>query len=98
MVLSQLQQFFTRVMTDQGDRVASAMSEYARVEQKGAEQARVAADEWSRLAQASMTYGLELSEQWRKLSLEATRRTFDLMTPASKTEAPASGAGATPSS
>lgn len=81
MAESQVQQFFSKVIGDQGTRVESMMNEYARVEQKGAEQAKQAMDEWMKIATASMSYGMELSEQWRKLSMEATRRAFDLVTP-----------------
>jgi hypothetical protein len=84
MVGSQVQQFFTKLVTEQGARVESALGEYGRLQQKGAEQTKQAVEEWARLTQASVSYGVELGEQWQKLSLEAARRAFELVTPASK--------------
>ena len=78
---SQLHQFVTRLMRDQSTRVESMLGEVARIEQQGAAQTRHLLEEWMKIASASVTYGVELSDQWRKLSLEATRRTFDLMSP-----------------
>jgi hypothetical protein len=80
----QMQQFFTKLVTEQGARVESALSECGRLQQKGAEQTKQAVQEWARLTQASVSYGVELGEQWQKLSLEAARRAFELVTPASR--------------
>ncbi len=50
------------------------MDEWARLEQKGLEQARQAVEELGRMAQASLAYSAQLSAEWRRLSLEGARR------------------------
>jgi hypothetical protein len=84
MVVSQVQQFLTKLLTEQGARVEAALGEYGRLQQQGAEQTKQAMQEWAKLTQASVSYGVELGEQWQKLSLEAARRAMELVTPTSK--------------
>lgn len=81
MAESQVQQFFSKMIGDQSTRVESMMGEFARAEQKGTEQAKHVMDEWTKLVNASISYSIELGDQWRKLSLEATRRAFEMVTP-----------------
>ncbi|MCS6899239.1 MAG: hypothetical protein RMJ98_05990 [Myxococcales bacterium] len=84
MVVSQVQQFLTKWMVDQGARVESMLAEYGQLQQKGAEQAKQTMQEWTKLTQATMNYGMELNEQWQKLSLEAARRALEMVTHAPK--------------
>ncbi|MCU0654300.1 MAG: hypothetical protein MUF64_03110 [Polyangiaceae bacterium] len=83
MAISQVQHLLGRWLTDQGHRVDTMLGEYARLEQQRAEQARRLLEEWARLTGASMSYGVELNAQWRKLSMELTRRAVELVTPRS---------------
>ena len=77
----QIQDMFSKAATEHVGRVEAACAEAGRLESKGAEQARVLIDECARLARESMSYSMQLSDEWRKLAVEATRRTFEMMTP-----------------
>ena len=83
-----------KAMEDGLDRMRGACEEFGRVEAQGAVQARTAIDEGARLMRESVQYATTLSAEWRRASLEATRRTLEMMTPAHAAHAP--GAAATP--
>ncbi len=62
------------------DRVEALYGASATFENQGLDQARRNVDEAARLTRASFDYTAQLMEQWRHLSLEATRQTFEAMT------------------
>jgi hypothetical protein len=62
-------------------RVQAFNDELARFEQKGLEHMKTAIEESNKLARESMAYIAQLSAEWRKLALEATRRAADAMSP-----------------
>lgn len=74
----QIKDGFKKAMEDQAGRVESAFSELAKLEEKNLEQACAQLDEVARLTKVSMAYGSELAAQWRKVVLDATRRTADM--------------------
>jgi len=77
----QTQPFLARLLHDQVNRAEAVANGYAKLEHRGADHARIFIEEWARLAQATLSYSLELSDQWRRVSIEATRRTLEALTP-----------------
>ncbi len=47
----------------------------------GVEQARAMVDDLAQMSKATFAFASELSEQWRKLSLETARRAAEMMSP-----------------
>jgi hypothetical protein len=62
-----------KMIEDQVARVEAAQAEAARLEAEGAERAREAIEEMAGLSKATLAYMTQLSAEWRKLSLEATK-------------------------
>ncbi|MBI5480531.1 MAG: hypothetical protein HY906_16860 [Deltaproteobacteria bacterium] len=63
-------------------RVATCCDEVAHLEHAGTGRMGEALDECSRLLKESLRYGAQLAAEWRKLAVEAARRTADSLTPA----------------
>lgn len=59
-------------------RVESLYSEIAKMEDKGIERLQSAVDESARLMKDSFAWYGEMSSEWRKMTLDATRRTAEL--------------------
>lgn len=77
---SQAQQFkdtWTKMVDDHVARVTGAWDEAAKVEAKGLEQAASAIDELAKIQKETLDYFGNLTAEWRKLSLDATKRTAD---------------------
>jgi hypothetical protein len=68
---------------DQIARMGSVYEEFAKSESKSVEQARTAIDEFAKVMKESLNYATQYAGEWRRLSLEATRRTAELMTKSS---------------
>ena len=78
---SQVQQavgMWRKAFEDHTTRVAALYEEMNRVEQRAVEQANGAVDEVAKMTRETLAYGSQLAAEWRKLSLEATRRTAEL--------------------
>lgn len=69
-----------KIVEDQVARVQQLQDDLARFEQKGIEQMRTAVDESAKIAKESINYLSQLTAEWRKLSIDATRRAAELMT------------------
>lgn len=67
-----------RMVDEQTGRVESLYAEIAKVEDKGVERLNAAVDESARLMKDSFSWYGEMSAEWRKMSLDATRRTAEL--------------------
>ncbi len=66
------------------DQVAAAdlaFGEAARLQAQGMERAQIAIVEMAKLSQDTVVFWSRLSAEWRRLSLDAIRRTADLMIP-----------------
>lgn len=63
-----------RMVDEQSGRMESIYAEMAKVEDKGVERLHSAVDESARLMKDSFSWYSELSTEWRKMSLDATRR------------------------
>ena len=75
----QIKDGFKKAIDDNAARVESAFSELAKLEEKGLEQACAQLDEASRLTKVSLAYASELAAQWRKLVIDATRRSAEMV-------------------
>ena len=81
-VNSQTQQIkdgFKKAIEDHAARVESIFGEMAKLEEKGLEQACAQLDEATRLTKVSLAYASELAAQWRKLMVDAARRTAEVV-------------------
>lgn len=79
---SQMQQgmaAWKKLFDEQLQRFATVQEEMAKAEVRHAEQVRAAIDEQARMMKESLAYAAQLSAEWRRLSLEAVRRTTDLV-------------------
>ncbi|MBI2389371.1 MAG: hypothetical protein HYV09_07220 [Deltaproteobacteria bacterium] len=77
---SQVQQnAFASSVEAQLARVEAFYNQLAELETKALEQHKNAIEESARLSRESIAYGATLAAEWRKASLEATRRTFEMM-------------------
>ncbi len=69
------------LVDDHFARIDLAFGEAARLEGQGMERARSAVTEMARLSLDTITFWSRLSSEWRRVSLDAARRTADLMMP-----------------
>jgi hypothetical protein len=69
-----------KLVDEQMARVSSMYEEFARFEDKGLERTRAAVDEMAKLVKDSVAYAGQYAAEWRRVSLEAAKRTADLMT------------------
>ncbi|MDB4995890.1 MAG: hypothetical protein JWM74_3322 [Myxococcaceae bacterium] len=78
---SQTQQFagaFQKTWNDHVARVASIYEEVGKVEAKQVEQVTTAVDEMAKLTRETLSYTAQLAAEWRRLSLEATRKSTEM--------------------
>jgi len=76
-VTSQVQQGFgmwKKAWEDHVNRVSTIFTEVGKAEQKSVEQFTNAVDEVAKLTRENMAYATQLAGEWRKLSLEATKK------------------------
>lgn len=79
---SQVQQAmdsWRKLVDEQVSRFTAMGEEVAKLEQKGLEQVRTAVDEAAKMTKESFAYAAQLSAEWRKLALEATKRASELI-------------------
>lgn len=72
-----------RMVEEQTGRVESLYTEIAKVEDKGIERMHAAVEESARLMKDGFSWYGEMSAEWRKMTLDATRRTAELFLRAS---------------
>jgi hypothetical protein len=75
----QIKDTFRKAVSDHAERVESVFTELAKLEEKGLEQAAAQLDETARLTKVSLAYASELSAQWRKLWVDAAKRTAEMV-------------------
>lgn len=66
-----------KLVDEQIGRMTSSWEELARLEAKGAEQARSAIDELARLGKEYLAYSAQIGAEWRKLATDATKLVAD---------------------
>ncbi len=80
---AQAQQFasdWKAAMEGQLSQFDAFSQEMSRAQAQGAEQMSRNVEEVARLYKESFSYGLQLTDQWSKITREATRRTIEMMT------------------
>jgi hypothetical protein len=75
----QIKDTFRKAASDHAERVDGIFAEMAKLEEKGLEQAAAQLDEAARLTKVSLAYASELAAQWRKLMVDAARRTAEMV-------------------
>ena len=75
----QIKDGFRKAVSDHAERVDSVFTEMAKLEEKGLEQACAQLDEATRLTKVSLAYASELGAQWRKLMVDAARRSAEMV-------------------
>ncbi|HEY4055946.1 MAG TPA: hypothetical protein VGM39_05030 [Kofleriaceae bacterium] len=65
---------FTKLMTDATSRWQSFADQYVAVEQQMTAQAQTAVTNWAQLAKDAIAYGVQLSTEARKLSIETAKK------------------------
>jgi hypothetical protein len=73
-----------RAMHDGVERSRAFWDEYARLEAQGLAHGRTMVSEGAKMAGETLTYAAQLAAEGRKLSLEATRRTLEMLAPAAR--------------
>jgi hypothetical protein len=83
---SQLQQSMAqwgKLWQDQLEHMDSATEEVVKLQQHGVARTGQAIDEMATLGKASLQYASRVGAQWRRVNVEAWRRSAEIMTPAS---------------
>jgi hypothetical protein len=81
---SQVQQIvgeWSRMVSEQVTRVESGLGELAKLEGKAVAQATTGFEEAGRIAKESLAFTEKAGAEWRKLFLDATRRTAAIVAP-----------------
>jgi len=68
---------WTHWMNDQVTRMGTAYAEFAKFEAQRVEQAKAAVDEIARLTKASLDYGMQMSNEFRRVTLDAAKKTVE---------------------
>lgn len=82
-VTSQVQQGFgmwKKAWDDHVTRVNALFTEVNKLEQKNVEQFTNAVDEAAKMTRENLAYATQLASEWRKLSLEATKKAASFVT------------------
>jgi methyl-accepting chemotaxis protein len=72
------QDAWKKMMGDHAARMEQMYAETARLQAQGLEQSQKAVEELARLSKDSIQYMGQLSAEWRKLTIEATKKTAEL--------------------
>jgi hypothetical protein len=72
------QDAWKKMMGEHVARMEQVYAETARLQAQGLEQGQKAVDELARLSKDSFQYMGQLSAEWRKLTIEATKKTAEL--------------------
>jgi hypothetical protein len=72
---------FRRFAEENAARMTAYGDEVARLEHEGSGRVTEALDEYARLLKESLRYGAQMAAEWRKLAVEAAKRTAESMTP-----------------
>jgi hypothetical protein len=76
----EIQSAWKKAVDDQIGRVEMAYAEMGRLQDQALTHNRQAIDEMAKLGRDSVDYFVQLSSEWRKLTLEAARKTAELVT------------------
>jgi hypothetical protein len=76
--LQQVQAFWKKAIEDTLGRTAAFYEELAKVDASRNEQASGAVDEIAKLTKESLAYSASLGAEWRRLTLEAIKRSTEM--------------------
>ena len=65
-----------KMVDEHVERMETVLEQSASFEAKSLEQARTAVEESARLFQDMLTFSAQISSEWRKLAIEATRKSM----------------------
>lgn len=68
-----------KAMADGFERTKAFWDEYARLEAQGLAHARTVMGEHNKLGVGALEFAAHLGQEWRKLALESSKRTLDMM-------------------
>lgn len=74
--------FWQKALEDQARRAELLAGEWAAIEGKGFQQVSGAVDELAKLTRESLAYQAQLGAEWRKMWLEAAKKSAESMAPA----------------
>jgi hypothetical protein len=80
-VPSQVNEFWKKGVEETTARMQAGVEELAKLEQLATEQARVALNDMARLQQESLTWANKVSAEWRRMGLDAFRKSAELFMP-----------------
>jgi hypothetical protein len=70
--------FWTKAMKEQLGRVETVQQEMAKLEAQGFERANESIEEAAKLTRESISYAHKLGAEWRKVSLEAMKKSTEM--------------------
>jgi hypothetical protein len=70
---------WSKAMHDGFERTKAFWDEYAKLEAQGLAHARSVMGEHNKLGVGALEYAAHLGGEWRKIALESTRRTMDML-------------------
>jgi hypothetical protein len=73
------QNAWKKMVDEQIARTELMYGEVARLQEQGLEQTRHAVDEMAKLTKDSLNYFAQLSAEWRKLTLDAAKKSADFL-------------------
>jgi hypothetical protein len=77
----QMMELWARMTQEHVARMDQMATELQKAQAQAAERAALAIDESARLMKETMTYATQLSAEWRKITLEATKKAAEMATP-----------------
>ncbi len=81
-IFTQMQQnmgLWTKAWDEQLARMTAVSEEIGKFEHKGVAQATTAVDEMAKMTRESFAYGSLIAAEWRKVTLDAAKRTTDML-------------------
>ena len=72
---------YRKAMTDAQERWGALLDDAAKVEGQGVSHAKSMVDEGAKLAHETLAYWATLHGEWRRMAVEATKRSMDMLSP-----------------
>lgn len=85
--LQQVQAFWMKAIEDTFGKTQAFYEEMGKLDASRNEQVSGAVDEMAKLTKESIAYSAALGAEWRRLTLEAIKKSTEMLTPAAKTAA-----------
>ena len=79
--MQQIPEFFKKFVDDQASRMQAMSAEASKLESKMLENASLVVDESAKMMKESLAHAVNLSAEYRRMSLEATKKLTSWLTP-----------------